>query len=123
MKHKLKTLGEKKSIFTKLETFPAPTNLVEVTCTSEEVTAVCPVTGQPDWYIVEIKYVPKYLCVESKTLKLFLQSFRQQGHFCEDFSQIIMNKIRVALEPRSVSVTVIQRPRGGVSIKSIAESP
>lgn len=119
-KTQFKTLGKKTTIFTKLETFPAPHGVSCVTCTSDEVTAVCPVTGQPDWYVVEIQYQPNRLCVESKSLKLFLQSFRQKGHFCENFSQIIAHKIFEALNPHMVTVTVTQKPRGGVAIKSTA---
>jgi len=120
MKHKLKALGSKTKKFTKLETFPAPLGVSNVTCTSDEVTALCPVTGQPDWYVVEICYRPNQLCVESKTLKLFLQSFRDKGHFCEDFSRIIAEKFMQDLKPNHVAVTVTQKPRGGVSIKSVA---
>ena len=89
MKKRFKALGSKVTKFTRLETFPAPKGVRRVTCTSDEVTALCPVTGQPDWYVVEILYGPNRLCVESKSLKLFLQSFRQEGHFCEEFSRII----------------------------------
>lgn len=123
MKHNLKSLkalGKQKAKFTELETFPAPENVSDVTCTSDEVTAVCPVTGQPDWYLVEIHYQPRLLCVESKSLKLFLQSFRQQGHFCENFSQIIATKLMDALVAKRVTVTVTQKPRGGIAIKSVA---
>lgn len=116
----LKTLGQKISTFQGLETFPAPPNVVEVICISDEVTAVCPVTGQPDWYQVKINYIPDGKCVESKSLKLYLQSFRNNGHFCEDFSQIIAAGLMEALGAREVTVTVIQKPRGGISIESTA---
>lgn len=118
MKRKFKTLGKAKAKYTGLETFPAPKGVTRVLCKSDEVTAVCPITGQPDWYTVEIDYQPKKLCVESKSLKLYLQSFRQQGHFCEDFSRIIAEGLMNALDPQNLEVTVIQKPRGGITIES-----
>src|SRR6266567_7269654 len=99
MKSGFKALGKKVTKFTKLETFPTPKNVLRVTCTSDEVTALCPITGAPDWYIVRISYIPDKRCVESKTLKLFLQDFRQQGHFCEKFASIIAQRIWDDLEP------------------------
>lgn len=121
MKHNLQALGNKVTRFVKLETFIAPGEVTRVICTSDEVTALCPVTGAPDWYVVEIMYEPNGRCVESKSLKLFLQSFRNQGHFCEQFSHIIAQGLGKALNPLSLCVTVTQKPRGGVSIKSTAE--
>lgn len=121
MKRKLTVLGKKVTKFTKLETFPRPQGVTQVTCTSDEVTAVCPVTGQPDWYVVVIWYAPNELCVESKSLKLFLQSYRNEGHFCENFSSIIAHKIYKALKPFKLYVEVNQKPRGGIAIKSITK--
>jgi len=120
MSKKLKTLGRKVTKFAGLETFTKPAGVVEVTCISDEVTANCPVTGQPDWYKVEITYEPDKLCVESKTVKLFLQSFRNEGHFCENFASIIAHEFFKALLPLRVQVQVTQKARGGVSIVSSA---
>lgn len=117
---KLTVLGRKVTKFTKLETFPTPEGIKRVICTSDEVTANCPVTGQPDWYVVEIDYTPMRLCVESKALKLYLQSFRNQGHFCEKLAQLIADKIFQTLTPHEVKVTITQKPRGGISIKATA---
>jgi len=119
-KSNLKTLGVSRAKFTGLETFPRPANTDRVICVSDEVTALCPVTGQPDWYVVEVDYQPDKLCVESKTLKLYLQSFRNTGHFCEKFASILCDGLYDALRPHAVTVTVTQKPRGGVSIKSSA---
>jgi 7-cyano-7-deazaguanine reductase len=120
MKRKLnlKALGNKVTKFTKLDTFPKPKGVTQVTCRSDEVTAVCPVTGQPDWYVVLVYYRPNELCVESKSLKLYLQSFRQQGHFCENFSAIIAEKIFKTLKPFLTHVAVTQKPRGGIAIQA-----
>lgn len=123
MKPNFRTLGKKTTKFTKLETFPTPRGVTCVICTSDEVTAVCPVTGQPDWYTVEITYYPKDKCVESKALKLYLQSFRNDGHFCEDFASIIARDLHGALGPCSVNVKVTQKPRGGIAIASFARAP
>ena len=113
---KLKTLGKSGAKFTKLETFPAPVNCKGVKCTTDEVTANCPVTGQPDFYTVIIEYVPRILCVESKTIKLFLGNYRNKGLFCEAFADEICAAFNQTLEPKAIEVTVIQKPRGGVSI-------
>ncbi len=111
----IRALGRKVTDFKGFDTFPAPKGVSSVKCVSDEVTAVCPVTGQPDWYTVEIVYNPHKLCVESKTLKLYLQSFRNAGHFCENFSAIIAKDLQAALLC-PVSVKVTQKPRGGVAI-------
>jgi len=120
MKKTLKALGKKVTKFQELETFAKPKGIVEVTCISDEVTANCPVTGQPDWYKVEITYEPDKLCVESKTLKLYLQSFRNKGHFCENFAAIIAHQIYHSLNALRVQVQVTQKPRGGISIVASA---
>src|SRR5437899_10276997 len=65
-----------------LETFPNP-GVSHVEMTSDELAAVCPVTGQPDLYVAAIEYWPGELCLESKSLKIYLSSFRNEGHFCE----------------------------------------
>lgn len=118
--HNLKSLGQKINVFTELETFPKPQQVTEVLCICDEVTALCPITGQPDWYKVEVAYRPNRVCVESKTIKLFLQSFRQEGHFCEAFADLIARKFHEVLQPLGIKVTVTQKSRGGVVIKSTA---
>ena len=65
-----------------LETFPNP-GVSRVELTSDELTAICPVTGQPDLYVAAIEYQPGPLCIESKSLKLYLHGYRNEGHFCE----------------------------------------
>lgn len=105
----------------KLETFPKPPNVTTVTMKSDEVTSLCPVTGQPDWEKVEIEYAPDELCVESKSLKLYFWSFREEGVFCEAFADKIANDFYDACKPFWVKATVIQKPRGGIEISSTAE--
>jgi len=103
-----------------LEIFPAPGEVEEVTLTSDEMTSLCPVTGQPDFDTVTIKYKPQASCIESKSLKLYLWSYREEGVFCEALSQQIADDIFEACKPVWVQVEVLQKSRGGITIRSIA---
>ena len=67
----------------KLEVFPKPLGVDKVVLESDEVTSLCPVTGQPDWETVVIEFAPNEYCIESKSLKLYLWSYREEGMFCE----------------------------------------
>ena len=104
-----------------LETFEKPQSVQTVIMKSGEVTSLCPVTGQPDWDTVTIEYAPDKLCVESKSLKLYFWSFREEGHFCESLADRIANDFFNACEPFWCKVTVAQKPRGGIEITSVAE--
>lgn len=117
----ISTLGSKVSEFQGFETFPCPPGVTEVKFTSSEVTAVCPVTGQPDFYTIQVRYVPNVLCVESKTVKLYFQQFRGHGEFAEAFACRIAKDFCLALEPESVTVILDQIPRGGWGIQVVAE--
>ena len=79
---------------------------------------MCPVTGQPDIYVATIEYEPDKLCLESKSLKLYLASFRNEGAFCEALAVRIRDDVAEALElPRErVSVALEQKARGGITI-------
>ena len=109
----------------RLETFSAPAGMSKVMLESDEVTSLCPVTGQPDWESVAIEYVPNTLCIESKSLKLYLWSFRQEGIFCESLASRIAKDVYDACLPYWCRVTVTQKPRGGIRITatSVAGSP
>jgi 7-cyano-7-deazaguanine reductase len=100
-----------------LETFANP-GVAQVELTSDELTAVCPVTGQPDLYQVTIEYRPDALCLESKSLKLFLNGFRNEGVFCEALAVRIRDNVAAALELSAdrVHVTLRQKARGGITI-------
>jgi 7-cyano-7-deazaguanine reductase len=100
-----------------LETFANP-GVSQVEMTSDELTAVCPVTGQPDLYTATIEYWPGSLCIESKSLKLYLSGYRNEGHFCEALAVKIRDDVAEALElpPEKVRVTLKQKARGGISI-------
>ena len=100
-----------------LETFANP-GVSHVEMTSDELSAVCPVTGQPDLYIATIEYWPQGLCIESKSLKLYLNTFRNEGHFCEALAVKIGDEVATVLElPREkVRVVLKQKARGGITI-------
>jgi 7-cyano-7-deazaguanine reductase len=104
-----------------LETFPNP-GVAHVDLTSDELTAMCPVTGQPDMYVAQIEYWPDKLCLESKSLKLFLMSFRNEGIFAEGLAVKIRDDVAAALElsADAVSVTLEQKSRGGITITATA---
>lgn len=104
-----------------LETFAAPPHCQTVTLMSGELTSICPVTGQPDFSTVTITYAPNALCLESKSLKLYLWAFRDEGHFCEALADRIASDVYGALAPRWVRVIVNQAVRGGIAIEALSE--
>lgn len=107
--------------FAGLETFPNP-GVSHVEMTSDELTAVCPITGQPDMYLATIEYSPEQLCLESKSLKLYLAGFRNEGAFCEALAVRIRDDVAaaLALERDRVTVTLEQKARGGITITATA---
>ena len=104
-----------------LETFPNP-GVSRVEMTSDELVAICPVTGQPDLYLASIDYSPADQCLESKSLKLYLNSFRNEGVFCEALAVKIRDDVAEALglTAEDVTVTLEQKARGGITITAIA---
>ncbi|GAB2568951.1 preQ(1) synthase [Gracilibacillus alcaliphilus] len=103
----------------KQEAFDAP-NVQNITFRALEFTAVCPKTGQPDFGKVEINYTPRHKCIESKSMKFYLWSFRDHGAFCESLAAQIADDIVWAIDPASVKVTVYQTPRGGIELTTEA---
>jgi 7-cyano-7-deazaguanine reductase len=91
-----------------------------VTFTTEEVTSLCPITGQPDYYEVRVTYTPDARCIESKSLKLYLISFRNTGVFAEEMANRILDDLVAASSPKSMRVEVKMRPRGGIAIEVAA---
>lgn len=85
-----------------------------------EFTSLCPITGQPDFATIYISYIPDKLCVESKSLKLYMFSFRNHGDFHEDVVNIIMKDLIKKLDPRYIEVWGKFTPRGGISIDPYA---
>ena len=122
MTTEFKALGKPMNIPTKeLDTFPAPDYVKVVKFTSDELTSFCPVTEQPDFNTVEIEYVPDKLCVESKSLKLYLWTFREERIFGEGLAATIAKDIFDALQPFSCKITLIQNIRGGMQLTAVAE--
>lgn len=87
-----------------------------VTFDCPEFTSLCPITNQPDFATIRIDYIPDVKMVESKSLKLYLFSFRNHGAFHEDCVNIIMKDLVKLMEPKYIEVTGIFTPRGGISI-------
>ena len=105
-----------------LETFenqhPEHDYWVEFLC--PEFTTLCPITGQPDFAEIRIMYIPDRRMVESKSLKLYLFSFRNHGDFHEDCVNIILKDLVRLMEPRYIEVTGLFTPRGGIAIHPYA---
>ena len=91
-----------------------------VTLRCPEFTSLCPITGQPDFAEIIINYIPRERMVESKSLKLYLFSFRNHGDFHEDCDNIILNDLVRLMDPRYIEVRGIFTPRGGIAIHPFA---
>ena len=104
-----------------LETFENP-GVTRVEMTSDELTSMCPVTGQPDLYVVTIEYAPRTRCLESKSLKLYLTEYRNDPHFAEALAVKIREDVAEALDVDTgdVHVSLRQKARGGITITAIA---
>jgi 7-cyano-7-deazaguanine reductase len=104
-----------------LETFPNP-GVERVEMTSDELSSVCPITGQADFYVAKIEYRPGASCIESKSLKLYLARYRNEGVFCEALAVKIRDDVAEALEldASRVTVTLEQKARGGITITATA---
>lgn len=127
-KEGLTLLGNKKTVYSDkynpdaLETFinKHPDNDYMVTFDCPEFTSLCPITGQPDFAKIIINYIPDVKMVESKSLKLYLFSFRNQGDFHEDCINIIMKDLVKLMNPKYIEVKGIFTPRGGIAIYPFA---
>ena len=106
-----------------IETFPNrhPGREYTIVHTCPEFTAVCPKTGQPDFGTIRITYVPDRECVELKSLKLYLQAYRNRGIYYEHVTNVILDDLVAALKPRRMSVEGDFRVRGGISTVVRAE--
>jgi 7-cyano-7-deazaguanine reductase len=103
-----------------LECFAAPEHVRTVRLRSHEVVSICPVTEQPDISSLVIDYEPDRWCIESKSLKLYLWSFRDRPVFCEALAAEIAAEVVRAADPHAVTVTLTQQPRGGIVIEATA---
>jgi 7-cyano-7-deazaguanine reductase len=104
-----------------VECFPAPPHVTTVRFRTEELVSRCPVTNQPDLSQVTIEYEPAERCVESKSLKLYLWSFRDRAVFAEALAAEIADEFVRTARPKLVRVTLLQRARGGITIEAVAE--
>jgi 7-cyano-7-deazaguanine reductase len=108
-----------------LETFPNPRPgrdfVIQFDC--PEFTCLCPKTGQPDFAVLRIEYVPDTLCVELKSLKLYLWSYRDEGAFHEAVTNTILDDLVAAVQPRRMTVTGTFNVRGGITTTVIARHP
>ncbi len=118
----LTLLGHKAGPGKKLETFPNhhPERPYVVTLSTEEFTCICPATGQPDYGTITIRYVPDQRIVESKSLKLYLAAYRNEGIFQEHLVNTICDDLAQALDPQWLEVTGAFKARGGVAITVVA---
>ena len=104
-----------------VEVFPAPQNVTIVRFTNDELNSMCPVTEQPDLSHVVIEYAPDQLCIESKSLKLYLWGFRDRAVFAEALAAEIAEEVMTTARPHRVTVTLTQRPRGGIEVCAVSE--
>jgi 7-cyano-7-deazaguanine reductase len=129
--HSLTLLGQSKTNYpespdeAKLEAFenshPGRDYWVEFDC--PEFTALCPMTGQPDFGHITIRYIPDAWCIESKSLKLYLFSFRNHGTFHEEVVNRILDDLIKTAAPRRATVKGTFNPRGGIAITAEATYP
>jgi 7-cyano-7-deazaguanine reductase len=93
--------------------FPQRDYVIEIAC--PEFTSVCPKTGQPDFGVLTFTYVPETLCVELKSLKLYLQAFRNEGIFYENISNRILDDFVSVVKPRRLELKAAFSARGGIT--------
>ncbi|HIJ82754.1 MAG: queF [Magnetococcales bacterium] len=105
-----------------LETFanPKPDRDYQIAMICPEFTCLCPKTGQPDFAVFHITYVPDQLCLELKSLKIYLWSFRNEGVFHEAVTNRILDDLIAAAQPRSMTVRAVFNVRGGITTEVTA---
>ena len=91
--------------------------------TTNELTALCPITGQPDFYELALSYRPKSSLIESKSLKLYLWGFRDKGIFAEDLAATLLKDLVAACDPDEMTVDLTQQVRGGLQIRTVVRHP
>ncbi len=108
--------GERRGPSRSLDTFPNPypDRDYEIELVCPEFTCLCPVTGQPDFATFTIRYVPDATCVELKSLKLYIWSYRDQGAFHEAVTNQVLDDLVAAVQPRSLEVVADFNVRGGI---------
>ncbi len=106
-----------------METFPNPNpeRDYHIHITSPEFTCLCPKTGQPDFAEIKLDYIPGHLCVELKSLKLYYWSFRSEGHFHEQVTNMIASDLIGLLNPHYLKIAAIFNVRGGIYTTVVVE--
>jgi 7-cyano-7-deazaguanine reductase len=119
----LTVLGQDAKPSKKLEAFPnkSPGRYYLVTLDTAEFTCLCPLTGQPDFAAIQVAYVPDQRVVESKSFKLYLWSYRDEGAFHEHVTNKILDDLVEVLDPHWIKVTGLFNPRGGIGIQVEAQ--
>lgn len=119
----LTLLGREAKPSKKLETFPnrSPGRYYLVILETNEFTCMCPATGQPDFAVIKVEYVPDEKIIESKSYKLYLWSYRDEGVFHEHVINVILDDLVTALDPHYIKVVGIFNVRGGIGITVEAE--
>lgn len=90
---------------------------------TNELTAICPITGQPDFYELKLSYRPGMCLLESKAIKLYLWSFRDRGMFAEDMAATLLKDLVSACDPVEMTVDLTQQVRGGLKIRTVVRHP
>jgi 7-cyano-7-deazaguanine reductase len=90
---------------------------------TNELTAICPVTGQPDFYELKLSYRPGTRLLESKAMKLYLWGFRDRGMFAEDLAATLLKDLVGACDPAQMTVDLTQQVRGGIQIRTVVRHP
>lgn len=119
MDEKYSALGKPVTRFERLDRIA--TRCKSIVYHSDQLTSACPVTGQPDFYEVAIAIDADGTAIETKTLKLYLETYRDQAIFCEDLAVKICEDLFAACEPLKCTVTLQQRRRGGIQITATHE--
>src|ERR1700759_2485898 len=102
----------------RLEAFPIADRSQTITLECAEFTCRCPITGQPDWAHITVEYRPDEWAVETKSVKLYLETFREEGIFHEHLATVIRDDFVTALKPVSLSVAVNFNSRGGIALRA-----
>jgi 7-cyano-7-deazaguanine reductase len=106
-----------------IEAFPIADTTQVITLDCVEFTCRCPITGQPDWATISIEYRPGKLAVETKSLKLYLETFREEGIFHEHLATVMRDDLVAALDPVALTVTVRFNSRGGIAVTASSSYP
>jgi 7-cyano-7-deazaguanine reductase len=106
-----------------LEAFDVDDTALEIVLDCSEFTCRCPVTAQPDWATIEIRYRPGPRVVETKSLKLYLETFREVGIFHEHAARRIRDDLVTLLEPAALAVTMRFNRRGGIAVAATSSYP